>query len=158
MEIKSGYGLDLDSERRLLGVARRIGEELPDGPFAIPGRAEDLAAFLTRVGREAQEGFGLSPPELAAALVPPGAPPPAAHPVAHVVECSERQCRDHAREIAGRIEDKARQGALRRMRSTVAPRRVATRPFPPPLPTLSELSAPPPAAAVAAAAATSGGA
>ena len=29
VEIKSGYGLGLDSERRLLEVARRIGEELP---------------------------------------------------------------------------------------------------------------------------------
>ena len=29
VEIKSGYGLDLDSERRLLEVARRVGEELP---------------------------------------------------------------------------------------------------------------------------------
>jgi imidazolonepropionase len=28
IEIKSGYGLDLDSERRMLQVARRIGEEL----------------------------------------------------------------------------------------------------------------------------------
>jgi imidazolonepropionase len=29
LEIKSGYGLDLDTELRLLRVARRIGEELP---------------------------------------------------------------------------------------------------------------------------------
>src|SRR5690606_8307252 len=28
VEIKSGYGLDLDSERRMLQVARRIGETL----------------------------------------------------------------------------------------------------------------------------------
>src|SRR5207253_9567051 len=28
IEIKSGYGLDLDSERRMLRVARRIGAEL----------------------------------------------------------------------------------------------------------------------------------
>ena len=29
LEIKSGYGLDLDSERKMLRVARRIGRELP---------------------------------------------------------------------------------------------------------------------------------
>src|SRR5690606_21814413 len=28
LEIKSGYGLDYDSERRMLRVARRVGEEL----------------------------------------------------------------------------------------------------------------------------------
>jgi imidazolonepropionase len=29
IEIKSGYGLDLETEMRMLGVARRIGDELP---------------------------------------------------------------------------------------------------------------------------------
>ncbi|MBW3666699.1 MAG: imidazolonepropionase [Actinobacteria bacterium] len=29
LEVKSGYGLDLDTERRLLEVGRRLGEELP---------------------------------------------------------------------------------------------------------------------------------
>ncbi len=29
IEIKSGYGLELDAERRLLEVARDLGEDLP---------------------------------------------------------------------------------------------------------------------------------
>jgi imidazolonepropionase len=52
LEIKSGYGLDLQSERRILRVARRIGNELPVtvrttflGAHAVPpefgGRADD---------------------------------------------------------------------------------------------------------------------
>ena len=52
LEIKSGYGLDLPSERRILRVARRIGNELPVtvrttflGAHAVPpefaGRADD---------------------------------------------------------------------------------------------------------------------
>lgn len=52
LEIKSGYGLDLDSERRLLRAARRIGRECPVtvrttflGAHALPpeyaGRADD---------------------------------------------------------------------------------------------------------------------
>ncbi len=52
IEIKSGYGLDLDTERKMLRVARRIGSELPVtvrttflGAHALPpefsGRADD---------------------------------------------------------------------------------------------------------------------
>ena len=52
LEIKSGYGLDLDTERKMLSVARRIGSELPVsvrttflGAHALPpefsGRADD---------------------------------------------------------------------------------------------------------------------
>ncbi|MGA8038646.1 MAG: imidazolonepropionase [Acidimicrobiia bacterium] len=48
IEIKSGYGLDLSSELRLLQVARRIGEELPVtvkttflGAHAIPAEYRD---------------------------------------------------------------------------------------------------------------------
>ena len=52
LEIKSGYGLDIDSERKMLRVARRIGEELGIsvrttflGAHALPpeyaGRADD---------------------------------------------------------------------------------------------------------------------
>lgn len=52
LEIKSGYGLDLDSERKMLRVARQIGERLPVrvkttflGAHALPpeyaGRADD---------------------------------------------------------------------------------------------------------------------
>jgi len=52
LEIKSGYGLDLENERKMLRVARRIGQELPVtvkttflGAHALPveyaGRADD---------------------------------------------------------------------------------------------------------------------
>ncbi len=57
IEIKSGYGLDHDSELKLLRVAGRIGTELPVqvsrtflGAHALPpefaGRADDYIAFL----------------------------------------------------------------------------------------------------------------
>ncbi|MCW3481966.1 imidazolonepropionase [Neisseriaceae bacterium JH1-16] len=57
LEIKSGYGLDLASERRMLTVARRFGERLPLrvrtsflGAHALPpefaGRADDYVTTL----------------------------------------------------------------------------------------------------------------
>ncbi|MDN0073710.1 imidazolonepropionase [Crenobacter sp. SG2303] len=57
LEIKSGYGLTLDSERRMLTVARNIGERLPVrvrtsflGAHALPpefaGRADDYVTAL----------------------------------------------------------------------------------------------------------------
>ncbi|MET1161529.1 MAG: imidazolonepropionase [Pseudoxanthomonas sp.] len=57
LEIKSGYGLDLDNERKMLRVARRIGEELGIavrttflGAHALPpefaGRADDYIAAV----------------------------------------------------------------------------------------------------------------
>ena len=59
IEIKSGYGLDLDSERKMLRVARRIGSELPVtvrttflGAHALPpeyaGRADDYVGAVCR--------------------------------------------------------------------------------------------------------------
>ena len=59
IEIKSGYGLDTDSERKMLRVAARIGRELPVqvqrtflGAHALPpefaGRADDYIDFLCR--------------------------------------------------------------------------------------------------------------
>ncbi|NEX60921.1 imidazolonepropionase [Noviherbaspirillum galbum] len=60
LEIKSGYGLDLESERKMLRVARRIGRELPVrvmttflGAHALPpeyaGRADDYIDFVCEV-------------------------------------------------------------------------------------------------------------
>ncbi len=57
VEIKSGYGLDLESERKLLRVARRLGHEFPVtvyttflGAHALPpeyrGRADDYIALV----------------------------------------------------------------------------------------------------------------
>jgi imidazolonepropionase len=57
LEIKSGYGLDLDTERRMLGAARQLGRELGIGvsttylgAHAVPpefaGRADDYIAFI----------------------------------------------------------------------------------------------------------------
>jgi imidazolonepropionase len=59
IEVKSGYGLDLASERKMLRVARRIGHELPVtvrttflGAHALPpeygGRADDYVDLLCR--------------------------------------------------------------------------------------------------------------
>ncbi|GAA0708986.1 imidazolonepropionase [Dokdonella soli] len=60
LEIKSGYGLDLDSERRMLRVARRIGDELGIGvrttflgahalPPEFTGRQDDYIAQVCEV-------------------------------------------------------------------------------------------------------------
>ncbi|MBW1799477.1 MAG: imidazolonepropionase [Deltaproteobacteria bacterium] len=57
LEIKSGYGLDMDTEMRMLRVAKRIGEEYPItvrptflGAHALPpeyeGRSDDYIAFV----------------------------------------------------------------------------------------------------------------
>ncbi|MEM7048788.1 MAG: imidazolonepropionase [Acidobacteriota bacterium] len=57
VEIKSGYGLEMDTEKRMLEVARRLGEELPVsvhtsflGAHAVPPElAGDGDAYLERV-------------------------------------------------------------------------------------------------------------
>jgi imidazolonepropionase len=57
LEVKSGYGLDLDTERRMLEVARRLGRELPVsvrttflGLHALPPEFRDRrAAFVAEV-------------------------------------------------------------------------------------------------------------
>jgi imidazolonepropionase len=57
IEVKSGYGLELDAERRLLEVARDLGTELPVsikktflGLHALPGEfAADRQDFVTQV-------------------------------------------------------------------------------------------------------------
>ena len=57
LEIKSGYGLDLNTERRMLGAARQLGSELGIsvsttylGAHAVPpefaGRADDYITFI----------------------------------------------------------------------------------------------------------------
>ena len=84
VEIKSGYGLDFDNERKMLRVARRIGEELGVtvrtsylGAHALPaeyaGRADDYIAgvvqWLPRLHEEGLvdavdafcEGIGFTP-------------------------------------------------------------------------------------------------
>ena len=84
LEIKSGYGLDFDNERKLLRVARRIGEVLEVGvrttylgahalPPEFAGRADDYIAasieWLVRLHEEGLvdavdafcEGIGFSP-------------------------------------------------------------------------------------------------
>ena len=69
VEIKSGYGLDFDSERKMLRVARRIGEALEItvrttylGAHALPpeyaGRADDyIAASIEWLVRLHEEGL-----------------------------------------------------------------------------------------------------
>ena len=60
VEVKSGYGLDLATERRMLRVARRLPEQRPVGvvttflgAHALPPEAEgDKDAYIDRVARE----------------------------------------------------------------------------------------------------------
>ncbi len=71
LEIKSGYGLDLDTEIKMLRVARRLGEVLPItvrtsflGAHALPteydGRAGDYIDFVGREVMPAVHGEGLA--------------------------------------------------------------------------------------------------
>ncbi|HEX8956405.1 MAG TPA: imidazolonepropionase [Burkholderiaceae bacterium] len=70
VEIKSGYGLDLDSERKILRVARRLGRDFPVtvyttflGAHALPpeykGRADDYIALVCDTMLPALHGEGL---------------------------------------------------------------------------------------------------
>jgi imidazolonepropionase len=70
LEIKSGYGLDLDSELKLLRVARRVGDELPVtthatllAAHAVPpefaGRADDYIDLVVDVILPAAAAQGL---------------------------------------------------------------------------------------------------
>lgn len=72
------------------------------------GQAAPLDAFVTRIVKQAWEKHGLSPRELAGMLQAWSTRAPAALPTVHVVECSEHQCLDHAREIEARWHVKAR--------------------------------------------------
>jgi imidazolonepropionase len=71
VEIKSGYGLDLESERRLLRVARQLGREEPVrvfttylGAHALPpefeGRADAYIDFICREGIPSMAREGLA--------------------------------------------------------------------------------------------------
>lgn len=70
LEIKSGYGLDLDTERRMLGTARQLGRDLGIGisttylgahsvPPEFAGRADDYLAFICDEVLPALAGEGL---------------------------------------------------------------------------------------------------
>ena len=70
LEIKSGYGLDLDTEAKMLRVARHIGEILPItvhttflGAHAVPpeykGRADDYITYICEVMLPALQAEGL---------------------------------------------------------------------------------------------------
>jgi len=70
LEIKSGYGLDLDSELKLLRVARRVGRELPltvhatllaahSCPPEFAGRADDYVDFVIQEILPAAAAAGL---------------------------------------------------------------------------------------------------
>src|ERR1700683_2785011 len=58
VEVKSGYGLEIETERKILKVARRLGEEYPVsvyttflGAHAVPaefaGRADDYIEYVS---------------------------------------------------------------------------------------------------------------
>ena len=71
IEIKSGYGLDLDTELKMLRVARRLGDSLPItlrtsflGAHALPaeyaGRSSDYISFVCDQVMPAVHGEGLA--------------------------------------------------------------------------------------------------
>jgi DNA-binding transcriptional regulator YhcF (GntR family) len=68
----------------------------------------DLEAFLEQVRQEAAERFDLDPEGLAAAMARTADTTEAENPVVYIVECSEWQCRSHAREIASQFNVDAR--------------------------------------------------
>jgi DNA-binding transcriptional regulator YhcF (GntR family) len=75
-------------------------------------RPHEVDVFLSRIVREARDKHRLTQSELVRRLrdwTPTG---PAAIPVVHVVECSESQCLDHAREIEAAWEVEARPWCL----------------------------------------------
>jgi DNA-binding transcriptional regulator YhcF (GntR family) len=103
-----------------LHTVRRAYEELaagglvetraPGGTRVLPktggtDRGGALGAFVARITREAR-GHGLSPLALARLLLR-GETPGSAPRTVHVVECSETQCRDLARQLEARWDVRA---------------------------------------------------
>ncbi|HXI03199.1 MAG TPA: GntR family transcriptional regulator, partial [Candidatus Saccharimonadales bacterium] len=82
-------------------VARRHAPEVVRDP-------RDVDRFLDRVLGEARELFGMHSRDLIEAMTDRFGPAAAERPVAFVVECSEWQCRCHAREIEERWNVDAR--------------------------------------------------
>ncbi|MFH2002749.1 MAG: GntR family transcriptional regulator [Planctomycetota bacterium] len=74
-----------------------------------PGAAE---RFLSRVLKEASERFGYTPRDLALRIMNLPASGAGNRPVLHVVECSESECLDHAREIEAVWDVEARPWSL----------------------------------------------
>jgi hypothetical protein len=71
-------------------------------PSSLPPDPRDLDRFLDRMRREARDQLGLGTRDLFEALRERLGEGAGDRPIVYVVECSEWQCRCHAREISGR--------------------------------------------------------
>lgn len=114
------WGVNLHTVRRAyekLAVAGLVETRAPFGtrvmPRRAPRRSDGLRAFLARVRREARDAHGLAPPELARMLLR-GTDGGAPAQRVHVVECSETQCRDLARQLEARWDVRAEPWSLGR--------------------------------------------
>ncbi len=116
------WGVNIHTVRHAYAALARDGLiERSRGPrgtrvLAAPRRREvgKLKAFVNRTTKEAAERFGLSAQEFAAAIAPHGNAAKSKRPFVYVVECSDWQCRCHAREIENRFQVDARPWSLDR--------------------------------------------
>jgi DNA-binding transcriptional regulator YhcF (GntR family) len=117
-EAAARWGVNLHTVRRAYA---QLGEQgvtetappvgtrvLGAGRGRASARAEAAREFLVGVVREARERHGLSVDRLVAGLQNLGASPDAAAGIVHVVECSETQAHDLARQLAARWRVDAR--------------------------------------------------
>lgn len=101
----SDWGVHLHTVRRAYAELARDGlveSQGARGTRVVEGSGElakgELDAFLARILHEARRRHGLAPRQLADLLLKESAPR-VLRPVVHVVECSESQCEDLARQL-----------------------------------------------------------
>ena len=111
------WGVHLHTVRHAYAALAREGlVELKRGPLGTrvlgaarrSAHSESRRSFLDRVASEAFDLHGLTAADLAAAFSDRAASHDAPFPYVYVVECSERQCRCHARQIESRFRVEAR--------------------------------------------------
>lgn len=136
-EAAEAWDVNLHTVRRAYGELAERGLVDIRGPRGtrVLGRATDparvkkadnLDGFLQRVLQEAHARHGLARHDLIRLLANWPPTQAKAADVVHVVECSETQCGDHAREIEGRWEAEAKPWCLSRSGEPPAGPIVAT--------------------------------
>ena len=136
-EAGEAWGVNLHTVRRAYGVLAERGLVEIQGPQGTrvlgtatsPARAkkaDNLDDFLQRVLQEGQALHGLARHDLIRLLANWSPTHASAADVVHVVECSETQCGDHAREIEQRWEVEAKPWCLSRSGEPPAGPIVAT--------------------------------
>ena len=127
------WGVNLHTVRRAYAELAREGlveTRVPQGTRVLGRtggwRSRSVDAFVARVVREAGERHGLSPGELAELCANARGSAIECREIVHVVECSESQCRDHAREIEAAWHVTARPWCLSRTGAPPAGPVVAT--------------------------------